>query len=75
MKTAVYQFKNRALFGIEQYFGGKYPKLCVTVEASCGTARMEQLKRNFNFALDRGPPYTLFENYNNECKISDETKT
>lgn len=73
--NAVIQFKNKALYGIEQYFGGKYPKICVTVEKAFGTSRMEQLTRYFNFALNRGPPYTLFENYNNECKVSEETET
>ena len=84
--NAVYQFGISALqvssYDMDQNFDGKYPKLCVTMENIVGLSgysrriQMEQLKKHFNFALDtfRRPQYTMFINFNNECKLSSETK-
>ena len=56
--NAVNKFSINALklskLEIDQNFEGVYPKLCVTLERTFGTSRMEKLKRYFNFALGKG---------------------
>ena len=79
--NAVNKFSINALklskLEIDQNFEGVYPKLCVTLERTFGTSRMEKLKRYFNFALDtdRRPPHTMYISYGGECTSSAVTAT
>ena len=61
---------------MDQNFNGEYPKLCVTLQKTVGISKVKMLKQYFNFPLDvdRRPQYSMFINFNNECKISAETR-